>query len=261
MTEPYYLIQQAREFARKKSLEAEKYYRQAIEILEKRLDGSDKSKMELWSTKAEYTDFRAGFIFDQETIEASRDRALDAIRYIYKCSKLDTNQKDIFSENLKVMVKRVIMTFGCILPTTETHVEVSCPIWLRQTTLGKLGMSIGAVYEKAVCSICGLELLDENCIHQVGKKYDEKICEIMKEGFQILHVALVDKPKEPRAGIDTIGYPKTEFYAQFVPEEVKRAQELGLPLNCSYCRATNTDPSEITVEKFFQMQGLSLDID
>jgi len=62
-------------------------------------------------------------------------------------------------------------------------------------------------------------------------------------------------------GIDTLGYPKDEFYAQFDPEEVKRAQELGLPLNCSNCEETKTDPSEITVEKFFKMQKLSLDID
>lgn len=260
MTEPYYLIEEARKHSRKKDLEAEKYYKEAIEILEKRLDGADESKMYLWSTKAEYLYFKAGFIFPGETGEDARDRALNAIRYIYKCSKLDTTRKERFSENLRVMVSKVIEVFGCILPATETYVEVSCPIWLRQTSLGNMGMSIGAVYDKAICSICGLDLLDEKCNHQVGKKYDEKTCNIIKENFRLLHIALVSSPKEPISQIQTISYPKKEFFEKFDPEELKKAQELGLPLNCHQCREMGTDTSELNVEKFFEMQGLDLDI-
>jgi len=261
MTEPYYLIEQARVLARKKNLDAEKYYLEAIPILEKRLDNSDKSKMEFWSTKAEYLDFKAAFKLDGETWENVRDRALDAIRYTYKCSKLNNSYKEKFSKDLDFMIKRIIMTFGCILPTDATHVKISCPIWLGRTKLGQMGISIGAIYDKAVCSICGLELLDENCLHELGKEYDGKICEIKKEGFELLHLALVANPKEPRSTIQTISYPKEEFYQQFDPEEVKKAEELGLPLNCSNCRKTNHDPVEITPEVFFQMQGLNIDIE
>ena len=68
MTNPFNLIQRAREFAeRKKFNVAIEFYEKSITLLEQNLDGSDKSKMELWSTKSELLNFQAGYKKPEET--------------------------------------------------------------------------------------------------------------------------------------------------------------------------------------------------
>lgn len=262
MSDPFYLLQEAREFAKVKNLqEAEKSYTKAVHLLKKRLNGTNKSKMEYWSMESEYLFFKAGFIIKGEKAEKPRERALNAIRYMYKCVKLDKEYELRFLPDLQKMIKQTIFVFGCILPENATHFIIKCPILLRQTTLGKMGMSIGAIYKRAVCSICNLDILDEKCIHEVGKSYDEKICNIIKEGLEFLHIAVTNNPKDPLNRITEIQEPKKNLYDRFTPEELEKAKKEKSPWVCSSCKEMNMDPSEINVEQFFEMQGLKIDID
>lgn len=261
MSHPFYQIQEAREFARVDNLqEAEKAYAKAIHLLKKNMDGTNQSKMEYWSTKSEYLSFKARFIIKGEGSNLPRQRALDAIRHAYKCTKLDEECKNLLSSKIQNMLKQTILVYGCILPENATHFIIKCPIFLRQTTLGKMGLSIGAVYKRAVCSICNLDILDEKCIHEAGEIYDEKICYIIKEGLEFLHIAVTNNPKDPMNRIAEIQEPKKVLYDRFTPEELEKAKKEKSPWVCSSCKEMNMDPSEINVEQFFEMQGLKIDI-
>jgi len=261
MTEPYLLLQQAREFAKKKKFsEAEKNYAKLIDELKNRLDDSDKSKMELWSSKAELLHMKLGYKLKNETWEDARNRGLDCLRYLNKCSNINEEYDEKFKPNIKLVINQIIMTYGCTLPENDTHVVISCPIYLRRHTgAGKYSTSIAFTYEKACCSICNLDLLDENCPHEVGETYDGKFCGGEYEGIKFQHLALVEKPKDPNAiGTKAIYFPKKEYCEKFDQEELRKAREKGLSLNCHSCRDTKFDPSEITLKMFFEMQGIDL---
>lgn len=262
MTDPFTLISRAREFAeRKKFNVAEEFYKKSIALLEKDLDDSDKSKMELWSTNAELLNLQAGYKKPEETWESARDRAIDSLRYLYKCSKLNEEYSKKFSPSIIQVIKQIILTYGCIFPGEGDKVIVTCPIYLKHHgSLLNMPTSIAFTYEKAECSICKLDLLDENCPHEVGEKYDGVVCGGNYSGMKMDHLAIVDKPKDPNAIPTSHVYAKEDFYKNFDKEESKRALELGLPINCHACHDTKHDPVEISVEKFFDMQGLDIEI-
>lgn len=261
MTEPYFLLQKAREFAERKKINvAEEFYQKTISLLETKNDGSDKSKMELWSTKSEFLSFRAGYKTKDEKWEDLRDRAIDSLRYLYKCSRINDEYSKKFAPSIKQTIKQIILTYGCIFPENENSVLVSCPIYLKHhSTLLEKPTSIAFTYDKANCSICNLDLLDENCLHEVGEKYDGVLCEGNYEGMNLLHLAIVDKPKDPMAIPQSRSFPKELFYKHFDKEQLKKAKQLGVPLNCHACRDTNYDPDEISLNKFFTMQGLDIE--
>ena len=263
MSKPYLLLQRAREFAeKKKNNVAVEFYNKAITILEKNFDGSDKSKMELWSTKSELLNFQAGYKKPQEKWEDARDRAIESLRYLYKCSKLNDEYSETFSSSIKQVVKQIILTYGCILPEDENNVIISCPIYLKHhSPLWAQPTSIAFTYDKAECSICNLDLLDENCSHEVGEKYDGKTCTGIYKDMKVLHLAVVNKPKDPNAIPNSFSYPKEYFYKHLDKEQLKKAKELGVPLNCHACRDTKYEPNEISVEKFFTMQDLDTNLD
>lgn len=175
---PRDLIVEARKnLAEKQWEKAEPLYKEAIDILQERLSDSDDTKMALWSTQAESLQSKP-WIYKNETREEFRNRILDSIKYIYKCSKLNDEYDKQFTPSLKQTIKQLILTIGCIVPEIETHVIITCPISLRQTEFGKMGTSIAGYYEKAICTICRLEILDENCPHEIGERYNGKICQM-----------------------------------------------------------------------------------
>lgn len=258
-SEPYYIIEKARNLVKEKKFdEAEKEYKNAISILEKRLDGSDKSKAELWTTKAEYLNFRGSYSKKGEPFEDSRRRRHDAIRYLYKCSKLDGYSREV-SPSLRKLINETIRVWGCIIPENNTHVTISCPIKIRNMGAGKFGFSVGMLYKRALCSICRQDVLDEGCNHVPGNTYDGKVCHITRDGLEVDHVAMTTSPKDPRCLFLSIDIPKKEFYEHFTEKQTRNKIQNNLPIVCSFCREGGIDPSEISAQKFFEMQGLSLE--
>ncbi len=251
----------ARNLPETEFLEREELYKKAIDTLEYCLDNTVESKKQLWTTKAEYLVFRAKYTTKDETLEDSYHRSLDAMRWVYKCMQLDHAYKEFFAPKFTIMMKQHIMVFGCIIPENETHFLVSCPVWLKTTELGKRGMSIGGHYAKAICSLCKLNMLDEKCIHQVGKEYNGKVCQMIKTDFKLLHLALVDSPKDPENTISQMDYPKKELYSKLSDEQKNKVKENTLPLYCNSCKEGKLDPSKITPEKFFEMQKLPINVE
>ena len=259
--EAFEYVLQARKLPEDQFLEREDLYRKAVDIFEYCVDNSSRSKVNLWSTKAEHLVFRAKYATENETLEDSQHRSLDALRWIYKCMQLDSGYYSVYAPHFTKMMRQHIMTFGCIIPENDTHFLVSCPIWLKNTELGKRGLSIGGHYKKAVCSICKLEMLDEKCLHQIGKEYKGKICQVIKTDFEMLHLALVDSPKDPENVIDQISYPKEELYSKLPDEQKNNVEKNNLPLYCNSCKEGKLDPTKITPGKFFEMQKLPINIE
>lgn len=264
MTDPNILLDKARDFAeRKKFSVSSEFYKKTIAILENQMNDSDESKMNLWSTKAELLKLQMIGKKNNKDWENVQQKGFDCLRYLNKCSKLNEEYSKIFQPRILALIKLIIMTFGCILPENSKQVVISCPIYLRRHTgHGKLSTSIAFTYEKANCSICKHDLLDEECFHEPGETYDGILCVGEYEGMKFNHLAVVDKPKDPNGiGIKTLYEPKEEYFKRFDQNELKEARKKNLPLNCHSCRDTNFDPSEITLETFFEMQGQDLSVD
>jgi hypothetical protein len=259
--EAFEFTKQARNLPEKEFLEKKDLHKKAIDILEYCLDNTIESKKQLWTTKAEYLVFRAKYVTENETLEDSHRRSLDAMRWMFKCMQLHPTYKEFFTPKFEIMMEQHIRVFGCIIPENKSHFLVSCPIWLKSTELGKKGLSMGGHYKKAICSICKLSMLDEKCIHQSGKDYDGKICEIIKTDFEFLHIALVDSPKDPENSIAEVSYPKEDLYSRLPEEQKNKVKENTLHLYCNSCKEGNFDSSKITPEKFFEMQKLSINIE
>jgi len=238
--------------------QAEEAYLEVIDIL-KTTNKTNSEKAMLWTTKAEYLNFRATFLLEGETVEDSRKRLLEAIQLLYKTSKLSKNYKSQVEPNITKLIKHTIIARGCIIPENGETIHISCPINIRNIGAGQIGFSIGLYYEKAACSICGLDiLLDSKCNHIIGKKYGDQICHIKAENLVMDHVSLTPSPKDPNCKITELWIPKRDFYKDFKKEELQEKERKKLPLICNICKLKNIDPKEIDIIKFFQMQNLVL---
>lgn len=258
---PRDLILNARKAVESKNWDgADKLYSKAIHILEKRKDRSLDSKAAFFSAKAEHL-LNIPYFPEKESFEEFRNRILDVIRYLNACYNLNGVESDNCFSNMYDIMSKFIKTHGCCFAETEHHVIMSCPIQLNSDQFGSLGTSIGAYYEKALCSICKLDILDEKCIHVINKIYEDKQCVPIYQNYQIAHMALVDRPKDSSSRIASIFYPKEMFLEKAKIDSSKVNSEENLNIQCTRCREENIDPVLITPELFFEMQGLSISFD
>ena len=239
---------------------ADKLYSKAIHILEKRVKHSIDSKAVLFSTKAEHLS-NIPYLSDRESFEDFKNRILDSIRYLNACYNLNNVESDNCFSNMYDIMFKFIKIHGCKFAETEHHIMMSCPIQLNSDTFGSMGTSIGAYYEKALCSVCKLDILDEKCIHIINQIYGGIQCILILKNYQIAHMALVDRPKDSTSRIGSIFYPKEIFIekTQIDPSEVNLEDKLNI--QCTRCREENIDPVLITPDLFFEMQGLSISFD
>jgi hypothetical protein len=253
------IIAEARSLVKQQCVsDAESKYLSAISELEKNKDSVNGSR-ELWTTRAEYLWFRSQFLTNSESLEKSRQRKLESIQLLWKSAGLRGKFERELRAKAKDLVKMTILAVGCIIREDESHVHIECPIRIRNMGAGQFGFSIACFFEKATCSICGRDVVkDVECAHIPGEQYDGKQCHIKPENLHIDHVALTTNPKDPKTGFTALSIPKNEFYSNFSEEQIRRKSKFGLPLVCSLCMKEEIDPTEISVEKFFQMQGLKL---
>lgn len=190
--------------------EVDQFYLTAIRVLEKRKHLSPDSKEAFFSTRAEYFSIKP-YLPDRETFDEFRNRVLDSIRCLNECYRLNEKNSDEYFSNMRAIMHQFIKLYGCRAPESEHHVVMSCPIQLNSDGFGCLGTSMGAFYDKALCSICKRDLLDKNCSHVINQIYDDKPCVPIFENYQIAHIALVDRPKDATSRITDIFYPKDMF--------------------------------------------------
>jgi len=249
----------ARNLAKRNFLhESEQKYLLLITELDKSAN-TVSGKAKLWSTKAEYLWLRSQYFTNGEAIESSRERKLAAIRLLWQTASLGALYESKFKSDAKSLVKETILSVGCVVPEDASGVRIECPIKIRNMGAGQYGFSLGAFYEKAICSICGRDVVkDMNCPHIPGEKYAGQECRIKRENFKFDHIAMTTRPKNANTGITMLSIPKDEVYSNFTREQIRKKQTFGLPFVCSLCMKEGVDPIEIGVEKFFQMQGLTL---
>ena len=255
---PRDLILDARKAAQEKNWDkADEFYTQAIISLEKRRRSSLEANEAYLSAKAECLS-RWPYIQSKESFHQFRQRIFDAIRYLYECYNLKGKESNNCFNSIRFLIRQYIKIYGCSICETKHHVVMSCPIQLNSDSFGSLGTSIGAFYNKAVCSICGLDLLDEKCIHIRGKIYNNKECIPVIKDYQIAHIALVDRPKDPAARITDVFYPREMFLEKSNIDLSKIDLDQKINIHCTRCRDENIEPELITPELFFKIQGLSI---
>lgn len=255
---PRDLISDARKAVEKKDWDSvDNLYEKAIHILEKRKNHSRETKEAFFSANAEYLCIKP-YLPDRESFEDFRNRILDAIRYLNECYKLNGKESDTCFSDMYSLMNQFIKLYGCYFAETDHHIMMGCPIQLNSDNFGSLGLSIGAFFDKAICSICELDILDEKCDHVVNQMYGNKKCILKLSNYQIAHVAFVDRPKNNKSKITEIYYPKEVFLEKQNLDVSKFRLEDKLNVRCTRCREEKIDPTIITPELFFEMQGLSI---
>ena len=255
-----------------KWVNAEVLYTKAINEIQHYIKSVDFRKKEtwtikLWVTKAEFLYFESINPKRGETFEDCRNKRLDCLRYLYKCSKLNGESQIVYQTRLIQDLNDTILKFGCILPEKNNQVIVSCPIYLGKIPFiggipfNDLGTSIAFSYEKATCSICKRDMLDEECDHVPGETYNGEKCIMTVDDYKPIHLALVKRPKEPMAGFGSFAFSKESCLERLQPEDRKRKIEENLPFVCFLCRDQKMDTAEITPELFFKMQELPIEIE
>lgn len=138
ISEVDHLLKSAREELNNHNItNAESLYKKAINIISKKISSVDFRQkqlltMKLWLTKAELLYFRSTNPIGEETFEDFRNKRLDSLRYLYKCSKVNEYYYSIYHPRLMENIVDTISRFGCILPEINRNVVVTCPIYLRR---------------------------------------------------------------------------------------------------------------------------------
>jgi hypothetical protein len=252
---------------------SESLYQKAINIINKKIPSVDfhlklSLTMKLWTTKAELLYFRSTNPLGDETFEDCRNKRLDCLRYLYKCSKVNDYFYSVFHPRLMEYIKDTICRFGCILPEIDKNVVVTCPIYLRrldkdsEIPFHSMGTSIAITYEKGICSICEKDMLDDDCEHVPGELYNGETCIMTVEDFEVDHLALVNHPKDPMAALFTNhSFSVSEALEKLPEQERARKIKYDLPFICFLCKDEKLDSSELTPEHFFKMQNLKIEIE
>lgn len=94
--------------------------------------------------------------------------------------------------------------FGPFLFASDSqgHIDVTIriiPEWIDRIIQGFRGLSPEIRIRKWECSICHQNY--EDCIHEVGQKYGDEICQQIARDIEPLGGSLVQYPKDPRARI------------------------------------------------------------
>ncbi len=240
--------------------EAGRLYKRVIRTLAKKQNCSPDLRESYLLVKAEYF-YNRPYLPDRESLDEFKGRMFLAIRYLNECSKISRENTNHYIDIMNELVQLIIKQYGCVWFETEHHVAVSCPIQLKSDGLGSMGCSVGVTYKKMVCSICGLDILNEKCTHIENQIYDDERCSVIREGLQIKDISLVHRPKDPLCRPTSISYPKEIFLKKCGLDASRVDLEHKLMVKCTRCRDENIDSALITPELFFKIHGLNMSMD
>lgn len=237
---------------------ADQLYKRAIAILAKKQSISPNFKEFYLSTIAEYL-CNKPYLHGRESLDEFMTGQFDAIRYLNECSRTNKKKAEYYRGLMHKLVQQIIKQYGCVLFETEHHVVVNCPIRLSFNRSGLTGTSMGVTYKNILCSICGLDMLDENCTHDINHTYDGKRCAPVYKDLQIKDISLVSRPKDPLCVFTEKIIPREELKNDIGNSKINLKQKLDV--RCTLCRDEGIDSSSITPEFFFKIHGLNIALD
>ena len=250
------------------ALKAEGLYKTALRLLKQACDNRYDilNKVNYLSTKAEYLCFTGLTMMNTKEDSLNiRAKFIEGIDIIEEAKGIvsKTNFKDtenFIAEKQAKLIKFIIDNFGCIIPKTKTHLTIKCPIRIdyvqKEANLG-IGFSPGIIFQNPRCSICGKKFLDPECTHVPGKKYGDKITELIHDKLILDHVALVKQPKDKECRITRIHFPRNEANEKLLLKKTPQKNPNETPFICHLCREDHIDSTpKITYEIFSEMQKL-----
>ncbi len=155
--------------------------------------------------------------------------------------------------------RRVHDVFGCEISCQDGRCRLTCPVLLSHVPFG---LSIGG-YKRAVCSICGQDVLD--CPHIRGHTYNRivaarthGVCNICGEGvcghnigdpydgvepfgivveMKVDHIAVVTKPADPLCMFTSVELTQDEVLNSFLAADPHEIRGSEASLACHHCLA------------------------
>jgi hypothetical protein len=151
-------------------------------------------------------------------------------------------------------LQNTIEVFGCVIPETENHYIIKCPIRIRNSY--GFGVSPSIIRKNPKCSICGKNPTDpEQCIHIEGVNYNGEVCRIIFENISLDHIAIVKRPKDPRCVPEKVFIRKEDMNKTFSKEEMEIKERERNPLYCHLCQKMEIKP-DIDLPTFFDLQKI-----
>lgn len=106
----------------------------------------------------------------------------------------------------------------------ELTADITDPEAIQKIIDGRfMTVSVGAVTDKAVCSSCKMDWLEDGqCDHRPGKEYDGTRCFIVAGNLDYDEVSMVNRPADRHAGVIEINYGNVKNSVQTDPRDITR---------------------------------------
>lgn len=149
----------------------------------------DQARAMFDQAKLTYTSDRVGSEKqDRESLRVFR-RSMDWLE--------DTEYFETAHHALDAAGNWVKLSFDCFLESSEGRYFQTCPVSLAHS---RVGLSIGGIIQKAVCSICGKDAV--KCAHITGHEYIGQRCYVTITQVDLVEVSIVSRPEQPDAHIE-----------------------------------------------------------
>jgi hypothetical protein len=183
----------------------------------------------VWLCKGKRSFRHAQYIVSIEgPTKAAEEKARTSLQFLRGAMDLleDTEHFEEAHKQLDLAGAFIRRTFGCRLHQSNSgSYEQRCPAALGHL---RAGTSLGIIIRASECSICQQD--PETCPHIKGRWYDGKFCSRRIKKFEVFEVALVSKPVDPHARIQSFPIGSKQLRERLGPQF-----KPGMPVNCDIC--------------------------
>jgi hypothetical protein len=234
------------------------HYKIALKIMSKQLirHETNEKKTEFNALLSEYFNFKVIHLLNRDPFFA-RKLSILSLEFVQKAKEFctDSKRKEELERGESQILRKIIYTFGCILPKANFYYTIKCPIFIKQH-LPTDKTSITIQYKNPLCSICKKSFL--LCNHRVNYKYEGKTATINALEGEIIDISMVTDPKIPHSIIDTL-YLSQDLLESRLDENKLYNIKLNSNLYCNECKMKKLKTDEITYHLFKNMQIPDID--
>ena len=148
---------------------------------------------------------------DHECFPAATLEELASL-FVGKCGIFD-HQWSARGQAARIYKTEVVQEPGKLTRTGESYCWLKGYAYMMRTQSNqdliaeieggiKKEVSVGCQVERAVCSICGTDIHQQECCHKKGEYYDDRLCYVTLEGASDAYeFSFVAVPAQPAAGV------------------------------------------------------------